>query len=207
MAATAAYRSTGMALPHLDGAIERARQRRILDDGHAGPARLRLDLFGEQVASLGQHLGRLHGGEVEAQRHGIVGGIGEHDGGLAPHRPSPAAAHLALQAANAAANLRAAFGLLELVAQILLAHLQARFAALPFDQVIDRRPAEEQPRRSQQQVRRHRSPACSRRAVEKGGMRQLPANPLHRKDGQQRRRQQRLAKPRRGAQRKQILDV
>ncbi len=138
-------------LADLDRAIERSRQRRILDNRHARPARLGLDLFGQQVAALGHHLGRFHGHEIEAQRDRIMRGIGQHHGRLRHIRLHAPAAHLPLQIANAAANLRTALGLLELVAQILAAHLQPRFPALPLHQVVNRRPAEEQPRRGQQQ--------------------------------------------------------
>ncbi len=86
-------------------------------------------------------------------------GIGQDHGRLCHvglHAPPP---HLALQVANAAANLRAAFGLLVFVAQILPAHLQARFAALPLHQIVDRRPSKEQPGRGQQQSVNIRVPA------------------------------------------------
>ena len=81
-------------LAHLDRAVERAGQRRVLDDRHSRPARLGLDLLGQQIPSLGQHLGRFHGGEIKAQCHGIVRGIGQHHGGLRHIGLHPAAAHL-----------------------------------------------------------------------------------------------------------------
>ncbi len=193
-------------LADLDRAVERAGQRRVLDDRHSGPARLRLDLFGQQVPALGHHLGRLHGGKVETQGHGIMGGVGQHHGGLRDVGLYPAAAHLALQVANAAANLRTALGLLELVAHVLLAHLQARFPALPLDQVVDGRPAEQQPGRGQQQAVHVGAQQFQPRRRE-GRNGQLPADALHGKDRQQAGRKQRLGQPRGGAQRKQIFDV
>ena len=193
-------------LAHLDGAIKRASQRRVLDDRHAGPPGLGFNLFGEKVPSFGHHAGRFHGGKIEAQGDGVVGGIGEHDGGLGDIVLDAAAPGLALQVANAAANLRTALCLLELVAHVLLAHLEARFAALPFDQVIDGRPAEEQPGRGQQQsvdVRAQRLKARNR----KRRNRELPCDALDGEDGQQAGRKQRLGQARRGAQREEVLDI
>ena len=193
-------------LSDFDRTVERARQRRVLDNRHAGPAGFRLDLFGQQISALGHDLGSFHGGEVEAKSHGIVRGVGEHHRGFSHigfYAPAP---HLPLQAADAAANLGTAFGLLELVAHVLLAHLQAGFAALPFDEVINRRPAEEQPRGSQHQAVDVRADLLQARRREWRN-RELTRDPLHGEYPEQGRREQRLGQPGCGAKRKKVFDV
>ena len=133
-------------------------------------------------------------------------GVGQHHRGLGHVSFHAAPTHLPLQPANAASHLGTAFGLLELVAHVLLAHLEARLAALPFNEVINRRPTEQKPGGRQQQavdIRAHLLKP-SRRKRRDG---QLTGNPLHREDRQQGRGEQRLAQPCRGAQRKKVFDV
>jgi hypothetical protein len=65
-------------LPRFELVVEGARQWRILDDRNPSPLCLFPDLRRQQVAALGQQPGRLHGLEAEAQRHGIVGRVGDH---------------------------------------------------------------------------------------------------------------------------------
>ena len=136
----------GNALSHFDRAIEGVRQRRILDHRNVLPAGDFPDLGGEQVASLGDHDGRRHVGTV-FERDGVCGGIGDDDGGALGVLQHSAAAHLALQAADAAFDDGIAFRFLVFVFQFLAAHFQFARKMLALEQVVENGPDEENERR------------------------------------------------------------
>ena len=68
-------------LVDVDGGVERAGQRHVLDDGDVVLARDLPDLEGEIVDALGDADRRLHAALV-GQRHRIVGRVGDDHAGL-----------------------------------------------------------------------------------------------------------------------------
>ena len=133
-------------LTHFDRAVERVRQRRILHQRNAVPERDFADLRRQQVASLGHDDGRLHL-HAEFERDRELGGIGDHDRGALDVLQHAAAACLALQAADAHLDRGIAFGLLELVAQILPAHLEFVLVAPALEEIVGGRPHQQHQRR------------------------------------------------------------
>ena len=152
------------ALSRLDGAIERARKRRIFDQRHTCPAGLFPDLRSQQIAAFRQHLGRFHRAHVEGERHGIVRRIGDHHACFFHIGTQHAPAHLPLQGADAPLHLRIAFRLLELLAHLLLAHLQTALPLPPFDDVVHQRPRQHDPGCVHQQLDSASAKTCGRRA-------------------------------------------
>ena len=140
------------ALPGLDSSIERAGKWWIFHQRHTCPAGFFSDLRGQQIATLGQHFGRLHRAHVEGKCHSIVRRIGDDHACLFHIGPQHAPAHLPLQGADAALHLRIAFRLLVLVAHVLLAHLQPALPLPPFDDVVHQRPRQQDPGCIHQQV-------------------------------------------------------
>jgi hypothetical protein len=196
----------GNGLPLLHLAVERTGQRWVLDDRHPGPLCLFANLGRQQVPALRQHARRLHGFEIEAQRHRIVRRIRHHHRSprdVRLHLPPP---HLPPQAANARFHLRTAFHLPVFVAHILFRHAQPGFPGAPLHQVIDPGPRQKNPRALDQQVvHLGKQIRILRRAHRRNGG--LRLDRVHGKEPQCRDWHQRLAQTHRGTQRKNILRV
>ena len=109
-------------LVDLDGGVQRAGERRILDDRDAVLAGDLADFQRDRIDALGDADRRVHAALV-LQGDGEVGRVGDDDGGLR-HRRHHALAHAGLaDLADLALDRRIAFGLLELLLDLAQRHL------------------------------------------------------------------------------------
>ena len=134
------HRAVKLLADHLifaGGVIDRTRERRDLEAGHghfSGQLTHRQSLF---AAPFGEHDGgrslqRIIGhGDREMRR------VGDDELRLTHRAVKPAFGDLTLALADRLLLLRAAFGFLVLVAQVLMAHFQAHEAAGPLDGKVD----------------------------------------------------------------------
>ena len=122
-------------LVDLDGGMQRAGQRRILDDRDRMLAGDLPDLQGQRFDAFGDADRRLHAALI-FQRDGVVGRVGDDDRGLR-HRRHHAPAHARLaHLLHLALDGRVAFGLLEFLLQFPQRHFLPLVPLAVLEQII-----------------------------------------------------------------------
>ena len=116
----------GNVVTHVGIAVQGTRQRRGFENRHAGFGGDFANAQGDLVGALGDDARCAHFAVAVGQRHGVVGRVGDDHIGLRHFGHHAAAGHLALLLADAALDVRVAFGLARLALDFLEGHLQAR---------------------------------------------------------------------------------
>ncbi len=184
----------GNGVADLDALIERLRERPVLHQRNVVLLGDLADLEREQIEALRYHDRCGHGGFV-AKSDRVVSRIRHHNGGSCCGFEREAFAHLAAHAADARLDGRIAVGLLQLVLDVLLGHLQVALHLAPRQGVLDGGPDQQDQAALPADRERNRAekacegPECVRGGVHDGvpvAAKRTDADPGDGAEGQQR---------------------